>query len=421
MNVLIINKKDVTGGGAFIAGYRHFQALKHAHIDAHFLVLNKTSTETDIISIPTNFWSRLHAKLIQTLSKLCDKLYGKNNGGVFSVGKFGVSLSKHPLVQQADIIHIHWINQGLLSIKGLAELKKLGKPIFWTAHDMWSLTGGCHYSGSCIKFSSSCSYCPQVTFSGKNDISQRLFTQKQQLYKQFNLRIVACSNWMKSLAIQSPLLKDNHIPVNVIPNPIDITLFNPIEKELAKKDLGIDTQKKTILFVSVKVNDLRKGFSYFKRALSLLSAEQPELKGQLQILIMGTAEEKEFSDFPFPVSFLGHISNQKKLVTCYAAAEVLVVPSLEDNLPNTVMEAMACGTAVTAFHTGGIPDMIDHLENGYLAAFLSEKDLKKGVLHVLANSKTLGEKARLKVVNTFSYDKVASQFIDLYQEALSNR
>ena len=336
----------------------------------------------------------------------------------FSPAKFGANLSFHPAIQQADLLHLHWINFGFLSLSGLQSLFELGKPIVWTLHDQWAFTGGCHYSRGCDHFLSHCRNCPYLKKPGEHDLSYKVFEQKKQLFGKANVHFTPPSQWLADEAQRSALLRD--FPFTVIPYAIDQTVFQPVTRTNANTHLELpDTGTARLLFGSANVTDTRKGFAYFAEALTLLHQQHPELAPE--ILIFGKGRSYLFNELPYTVRHLGLLTSEDDIVAAYNAADAMVVPSLEDNLPNTVIEAMACGTPVVGFRTGGIPEMIDHEQNGYLADVGSAQQLANGLAFILKhpNPDELRQNARQSAETRFSEAVVARQHIELYSRLMS--
>ena len=342
----------------------------------------------------------------------------------FSPAVFGANLTFHPAIQQADVLHLHWINFGFLSIDTLRSLFALGKPIVWTLHDQWAFTGGCHYSRGCDRFLSHCRSCPYLKTPGDQDLSYRIFEQKIRLFETANILFTPPSRWLADEAMRSTLLR--RFPFVVIPYAIDQRVFCPIDRAEANAFLdlpGTDRPDRPtrLLFGSANVTDTRKGFHYFADALTLLHQQHPNLTPE--ILIFGKGRSYLFDELPYPVRQLGILTTDDDIVAAYNAADAMVVPSLEDNLPNTVIESLACGTPVVAFRTGGIPEMIDHRQNGYLAAVGSAQELADGLAFVLthSNPETLRQNARQSAETRFSETVVARQHLEVYQSLLSQR
>lgn len=338
----------------------------------------------------------------------------------FSPAVFGTNLDLHPAIQQADVLHLHWINFGFLSIDTLRNLFALKKPIVWTLHDQWAFTGGCHYARGCDRFLNHCQLCPYLKNPGEHDLSYRIFEQKVGLFENANVLFTPPSRWLADEAMRSTLLR--RFPFVVIPYAIDQRVFCPIDRAEANAFLDLPTTNRTrLLFGSANVTDTRKGFRYFAQALTLLRQQHPDLTPE--ILVFGKGRSYLFDQLPYPIRHLGILTTEDDIVAAYNAADALVVPSLEDNLPNTIIESLACGTPVVAFRTGGIPEMIDHRQNGYLATVGSAQELADGLAFILThpNPKTLRQNARQSAETRFSEEVVANQHLDLYRQLLNER
>lgn len=422
MKVTLINTADA-GGGAPAACMRLLKALQFKQVDAKLLVQKKSTNNNSVEVISEGWLGKLKALYHFLAERIPFILFDAEDRSVrfaFSTAATGTSIAKQQLVQQADILHLHWINQGFLSINNLKELVRLGKPVVWTLHDMWAFTGGCHYAGDCDHFTKRCGHCWMLSDPEGKDISNKGWIHKMHLFEDVNsIVFVTCSNWLGDMARKSSLLEGYRI--ETIPNPIDTALFTPRDKNTLRKKWDIAEGKKIILFGAANIMDRRKGINYLVEALDYLKNNHPD-KGEIEIVIFGKNKAFDVELLPFTVYEVGIVNNQEDMAELYSLADVYVTPAIEDNLPNTVMEAMASGTPVVAFHTGGIPDMIDHLQNGYLAEFKSPADLAAGISYVLENNidGKLSENARNKVLQNFTNEIVAGKYLNIYQSLLKH-
>lgn len=422
MKVLLINTSESRGGAA-VACKRLMKSLKKQGIGVKMLVRDKQSADPDVISVnKTGLDKRINNLrfVYERLVIWLNNFFSRKNLFAVSLGDTGVDVSDHPLVKEADIIHLHWINQGMLSLKGIRKLLKLGKPIVWTMHDMWPCTGICHYARDCSHYTDHCGDCFFLKQSGGKDLSYRIFQKKLRVGYE-NIFFVVCSEWLRAKAEKSGLLKRSRILT--IPNPLDTDLFLPSDKLEVRKKLGLSLDSCFLLFGAAKVGDVRKGFEYYFEALRLLNREMPELNGKLELLFMGEAGLEIPKDIPYPAHFTGFLTDEKKIADWYNAANLFVLPSLEENLPNMIMESMACGTPVVGFDTGGIPEMIDHLENGYIADYRDSADLMRGIYWTLfeADYRILSQKARQKVLENYTKEIVAQKYYSLYEQLLNTK
>ena len=286
--------------------------------------------------------------------------------GSFSYPVLGTNVAKFEEVKNADIIYIHWALKGLLNFRSIKQIARLNKPVIIFLHDMWNITGGCHHSFTCEKYKTEgCNNCPMFPTDKKNDLSAKEFNKKVKLYSKYNnLYFVSPSRWLYTCAKESLLTKDK--PVFYIPNILDNTIFKPADKTTAKQILNIDANETVIAFGAITVNSPYKGWAYLQKALELLS--QDDSLKNISVLIFGTEYNKEIADsIAFKTRFMGYLKDEYSTALVYNAADVFIAPSLAEAFGYVVMEALSCGTPVVGFDVGGIPDMISHKENGYLA------------------------------------------------------
>lgn len=334
----------------------------------------------------------------------------------------GVDITALREFKEADVIHLHWINQGMLSIGNIKKILDSGKPVVWTMHDVWPATAICHYTRGCEQFKSQCCRCPLLPGGGsKRDLAARVWRKKQKALENRLVHFVACSNWLAGEAKKSALLAGQSI--TSIPNTIDTHVFCPTDKAAARLGLGLPQDKNIILFVSQKVTDKRKGMDYLIEAVRMLTEKHPEMKNNTGVAILGGRSEELEGKLDLPVYPLGYISEDHHIAAAYNAADVFVTPSLEENLPNTIMEALACGVPCVGFKVGGIPEMIDNGKNGYVAALRDAKDLADGIHWTLcvADRKALSDAARQKVSLCYSQHSVALKYIEVYSQAIAYR
>jgi glycosyltransferase involved in cell wall biosynthesis len=416
MKVTLINTADA-GGGAAAACHRLLKALAEQKVDGRLLVQYKKTNDERVEGIVNNRISKLKVQFNFLRERIPFLLFHEKDKSVrfaFSTANAGMSIVNQGAVKDADILHLHWTNSGFLSVDDLKKLVATGKPIVWTLHDMWAFTGGCHYSGTCDNYLRECGNCLFLRDAGDNDLSHKGWLHKAALFAGAkNITFVTCSKWLAGVAKQSSLIKD--LRVQAIPNPIDINIFSPKDKVNERAKRGIDPSAKIILFGAANINDKRKGISYLVDALNILKNNYPK-RGNIEMVIFGKNKHFDVTQLPFKVHELNLITSQEELAEIYSLADVFVTPSLEDNLPNTIMEALSCGTPVVAFNTGGIPEMINHRQNGYLAEFKSATDMAKGLHEILnlADATEFSDNARQKVLDNYTNEKVAQQYINLY-------
>jgi glycosyltransferase involved in cell wall biosynthesis len=309
---------------------------------------------------------------------------------------------------ETDIVHIHWVGDNYLPIQQLA---KINAPIIWTLHDMWAFTGGCHYSGECQAYQTGCGNCPQLVVPQPNDISQQIIIQKTQAWSDIPMTMVCPSRWLADCVQNSQILGSKDI--KVIPNGIDTTIFKPIDKTSARQAFNLPQDKKLVLFGAFGgTQDPRKGFPFLRDALQLLPEES-----NMELVVFGS-DTPEQLDVDLPVHQIGRLQDNVSMVLLYSACDVFVLPSLQDNLPNTLIESLSCGTPCIAFDTGGISDTIQHQQNGYLAQVKDSHDLAKGIQWTLEQS-LQPSIIHQNTVEKYHLPHITEQYSQLYQ-SLSN-
>jgi len=419
MKVTHISSSNIYGGSGR-AAYRIHTALKEVGVDSRLLVLNKFSNERDIKTVTDTLAQKILNKVRPRYEKSILNLYRTGENSPFSIASKGINVTKENVVKKTDIINLHWINKSFLSLKSLKQIGELNKPIVWTLHDMWAFTGGCHYSNGCRGYENLCGKCPVLGSQKLNDLSRKILLRKIKIFKDLNLTIVTPSNWLADCARRSTLFKSNRI--EVIPNPINTRVFKPVDKEIARKILNLPEKKLLLLFsMSPSASKERKGVDYLIESLLIAEHKYPELSEKTELLIMGINNSEEIKNLPFKAHFLGVLRDDITINLCYNAADIYVMPSIEDNLPNAAIESLSCGTPVLGFEVGGVPDIINHKENGYLAEQKNTEDLTEGLRWVLEDKKRLarlGKNAREKVLKNYTYEIIGGKYLNLYESLL---
>ncbi len=410
MKILILNTFDIQGGAAR-AAYRLHKALLNEGVNSQMLVQNKSSDDYTVLSSSTKIGQGF-PKLKQALDLIPTQFYPHKTKTLFSPSWLPFS----PIINQIskinpDIVHLHWVCGGMLKIEDLPRIKK---PIVWSLHDMWAFTGGCHYDEDCGRYKKNCAYCKVLASNKENDLSSRILKRKNKSFKRDDLIVIGLSQWLSNAAKESYLFKNKTI-IN-LPNPIDTNLFKPFEQKKARQLWNLPENKKLVLFGAMgATSDPRKGYQELIGSLQRLQNEE------IEWVIFGNSEPKEKPNFKFKSHYTGQLYDDVSLITLYNACDVMLVPSLQENLSNAIMESLACGTPVVGFNIGGNSDMIEHHKNGYLAKPFDSYDLAKGIEWVLGDEerhKQLCFAAREKVIEKFDSEKVAKQYIDLYQSLL---
>lgn len=408
MKVVHLSTSDKSGGAA-IAAYRLNEAMRIHHIDSKMLVYQKGNDDENVISVIGKFLRKrylLHFYLSLAFKRLILKA-----PFAFSFGFRGLShVSKHKLLLEADIIYIHFVNCGFLSLSEMNAILSLGKPVIFFMHDMWLLTGGCHHSFECIKYTSHCHDCPNIDRKlWKNIVVYNFKERKRKICLHRNVHVVAPSLWLANCAKNSALF--NEIGVDCIPNLLDTTIFKLTDKEKARDYFKFPLNKKLILFGADGGSKNRyKGWQYLKEALRKISDLDVEI-----VVFGNKLDDNAVAEIPFTVHSVGHVADINSMVALYNAVDVFVTPSLAEAFGQTVFEAQACGTLVVGFDVGGIPDLIKHLNTGYLAKYMDSNDLALGIEWALQykDDKKMIERMRNYVIDNFSYEVVVRKHLNL--------
>jgi len=409
LKIAQFNRDDIQGGAAK-ASYRLYRGLKKLDASIDYFVKNRSLEDPNIIKLKQlpnnikNFESKInHQYINQNRSLKTNTLFSfsYNNSILENISKY-------------DIINLHWIDF-FLSFENIYSLCQTNKPIVWTLHDMRPFTGGCHYSNTCEEFSKDCLKCAQL-LEDKLYLPNKNLNLKQQIIENANLTIVTPSIWLAKEAKKSLLFKNKRI--EVIPNSIDSTIFQAIDKNKAKELLKIETDTIVLGFGVLNHNERRKGFNELLIAIKKIESSLKEKK--VIGLFFGQSDIK---DFPIPIINNGHISDEKELSLVYSALDIFILPSLEDNLPNTILESLSCQTPIIAFDTGGIRDIVSK-ENGILVEKSNTSSLSNAILE-LVNDKKLreekGKRGRELIVKNYQIETQAKRYLELYQELIKTK
>lgn len=412
MQVLLINTSERAGGAA-IAASRLTAALNRNGVKATLLVRDKTTDSVTTVRLPQRLRLRW-AFLWERLRIWAANGFTRRGLWEVDIAASGADITTLPEFREADVVHLHWVNQGLLSMQQIAKILASGKPVVWTMHDMWPCTAICHHARMCTLFHSHCHDCPQLLRPNSRDLSWQVFERKAQAYDGGNITFVGCSQWLAGEARKSALLKGHQVVS--IPNTYDSQLFHPINdasRVALRRQLGLPKDRRLVLFACQKVTNEHKGLEYLVQAL--LSSSFAVMDQKLTMVVVGQMAENVAQSIPFPVCTMGYVNDEATMAQLYQAVDVFVTPSLEENLPNTIMEAMACGTPCVGFRIGGIPEMIDHKQNGYVAAYRDAEDLAAGISFVLNDLERLAAGAAQKAAETWNEERVASQYRALFE------
>jgi glycosyltransferase involved in cell wall biosynthesis len=373
-NLKIVHLQFLTTSAS--PGNRLHAAFLNAGIESSILSLHSELSGDDRISSlgrKSRWTSKINNKVQEYLTR--------NTKALFSFPIIGSDISQMEQIKHADIIYIHWVLHGFLSLKNIEQLAKLNKPIIIFMHDMWMVTGGCHHSFTCKKYVTKCHNCELFPDGKKIDLATIEFEKKLKLFsKNNNLFFVSPSKWLQSCAKQSALTRSK--PIFYIPNILDNKIFKPFDKKVAKQIFNLDSNKTVIAFGAMSIDSPYKGWEYLQKAFEILYED--EKYRDIQVLIFGSGYNKHIADaIPYKTEFVGFVNSEYTTTLIYNAANIFVAPSVAEAFGYVVLESLCCGTPVVAFETGGIPDIIDHKVNGYLASYRDSVDLARGIKYCI--------------------------------------
>jgi len=415
MKVMHLAKSDE--GGAGRAAYRLHRGLRNIDIDSQMRVQYKGSDDI-LVKMEKSTISKVISKLKinEHLDGLPLQLYRQRERTDFSTDWVMDAIAPKVKQSDPDIINLHWVCKGFLQIE---TLPKFQRPLVWTVHDMWPFTGGCNYAQKCDRYRDSCGECPILHSNKHQDISHWVWKRKAKAWKNLNLTIVSPSAWLAHCVSYSSLFRDRRI--EVIPHGLDTQTYKPIDRFVARQLLNFPQDKQLVLFGALYPNsDRRKGFHLLQTALQ--SLRQSIWQDRIDLVVFGASRPENPVDMGFKSHYLGRLHDDISLVTAYAAADVMVVPSIQEAFGQTASESLACGTPVVAFDGTGLKDIVEHQKNGYLAQPYQIEDLATGIAWVLENRERhqkLRERAREKATVEWNLELQARRYINIFTEILS--
>ena len=421
MKMLQVSTHDISGGAAR-ATFRLHRGLRQMDQDCCMLVRYKDTDDEFVSAVGQDREKDENAFFLETpiQEHYINAHRTDISNTLFSLPYPGYDISRSPLVQNADIINLHWVSH-FQSPVTLNQIFALGKPVVWTLHDQWAFTGGCHYSAGCGGYQSNCSQCPQLA-EDPFSLPEAVLHDKEELFQNANLTIVTPSQWMGRCARESRLFKS--LRVEVIANSLETDLYSPIPKEQAKKSLEIPDDAVTLLFGAIDGAEKRKGFAELTGAMKTCrenEAFQALLrKNQIRLICFGSPND-QLESMGIPVVSLGRLGTDEDIRDAYSAADIFLLPSLEDNLPNTILESMSCGTPVVAFDVGGVPDMVTDSVNGLLVKAFDTQKMGEAIVSLLVDPEkrsAMGKACRERVSNDYALDVQAGNYLKLYDDLL---
>jgi glycosyltransferase involved in cell wall biosynthesis len=388
--------------------------------DSILLVAHRRSDDPTVLTcvLPSNLSSRLQRRIrAQQINRSFSRYRGTRPAGYekFTDDRtpYGSTLVRQ--LPACDVINLHWIAD-FVDLTGFFSQVPSGVPIFWRLSDMNAVTGGCHYDNGCGRYLTGCGTCPQIGSTDPEDLSRQIWRRKQAVFDRIDsgrLHIIALNRWMADTVRQSPLLRK--FQVTIIPNGVDTNVFAPRDRSLSRDVLDIPKDRRVVLFAAAEgVANKRKGFSMLTQALRALH-------GVKDLLLVCVGGQGQRLDVDIPHLHLGHVHDERLLSLVYSAADLYVIPSLQDNQPNTVLEAMACGTPVVGFDVGGIPDMVRPQVTGLISAPEDVTALGAAIVDLLGSSEkrsAMSQASRRIVMEEYTRERQVKRYAELYAAAL---
>lgn len=360
-------------GGAAVVTYRLVEALRAMGVDARMLVCEKLS-KSDFVKVCASFRKIQYAFLKERLNVYVHNHFKRESLFKIDPASDGLNLWTHPWVKDADAVFFGWVNQGMLSFKGMRKILALGKPVVWIMHDMWNMTGVCHHAGGCTGYLSECGDCPLLGNKGHGyDMSHRVWELKRRLYAPGKLKFIAVSTWLAGKASESKLMRN--MDVAVIPNPFAI--YSDSEDGRAEKRIG----PVRIVFGAARLDDPIKGLPVLKKALDVLRSSYPDVAKDVELVTFGGFKDIEsLRHFAIPHVHMGMLKGASEIRKAYESCDIVVSTSDYETLPGTLVEGQAYGCIPVAIDHGGQRDIVDHLKTGYLVQWNDSASIRAGMV-----------------------------------------
>ncbi len=409
----IVSNSD-TAGGANRAAFRLYRAMRAADGTTGMTVAQKRGDDwgvqgTDGLLEKAQRWLRPRVGAgFLALQKSPDP-------NIRSANILPSRLASRLERNDADVLNLHWIGGETLSIEDLGRLRK---PVVWTFHDMWPLCGAEHFAddGADARWRHGYDAHNRIAGSSGPDLDRHTWNRKRRAWTR-PLHVIAPSRWMAECVAGSALMRD--WPVSVVPNVLDTGMFKPLERAHSRHALNLPQDRRIVLFGALGGSrDVRKGYDLLLGALGHLAAAH----GDVLCVVFGQGAPRRPAALPFPIAWMGHVADDTTLALLYSAADVVVTPSRQENLPQSATEAHACGCPVVAFRCGGLPDVVDHGATGYLARPFEPADLAHGIAWVLADParrRALGAAARARALRLWSPHAVVPAYRAVVEAALA--
>ncbi len=426
--IVIVSMSD--SGGAGTAAWRLHRGLQAAGQDSTMLVGTKKRQDPTVKVLPLGagdgdvtlldadpsnaVWQHAAERWRRNMTSYPNRPPGLET---FTDGRSEIRLDRVREIRDADVVNLHWV-AGVVDVPTVAPALT-GKPVVWTLHDLNAFTGGCHYAAGCTKYRDTCGACPALGSDREQDLSRRTWSEREALYRELDLHVVTPSAWLANEARSSGLLRGRDVRHIRNAHPLDV--FKPRDTRALRQKLQLADDERVILFGADAVSNLRKGFALLERALPHM-AQRLNPDERVVLLTMGRKPVALTPPATMRVQHLGSLADENRIAAVYSLADLFVIPSLEDNLPNTIAEAHACGTPAVGFAIGGIPEMIEHQVAGYLAKPFEVRDLAAGLawtLDAVRGDAGMRQRCRDHAERDYDHARQAAEYVALFDELLA--
>ena len=407
MKIKVLHLSHTDGNsGAGRAAYRIHKSLLDIGVDSTMLVSQKRSFDSRVSILSNNLVGQFLIKIKEYLEARIAKNLARDGSVFLSLARYSqYRASRINKLFKVDVVTLYWVNGAFMLPE---DIKKIKQPIVWRLSDAWPFTGGCHYPGKCGRFEQHCGNCPQLSSPSEKDSSSQLWERKFDSFKELDLTIVAPSNWMAGLAKSSSLFAN--FPIKVIPTGVDLELYSPRDVNEARNHFGLPLNCKIILFGAMSPeDDKRKGYLELLTALQVVA--DADLSKNIMAVLFGNNSDLNIN-LPIPSVSVGRLNNDNDLANLYSCADIVAVPSLEDNLPNIALESLACGVPVVGFDVCGMSDIVKNDFNGRLVDVEKPQELGNTMIEILSSSKTLSKMS-------YNSREYAELHFDLKNQALA--
>jgi glycosyltransferase involved in cell wall biosynthesis len=420
MRIVHINTFESRGGAARAANRLH-RGLRAQGLDSSMFVAQRDTGDQDVVMFqsPNDLTVRLRrAARRRYLQWDLARIASAQRSGAEIFTDDRTPHGAEPLRQlpQGDIFHLHWV-AGFVDYKLFLPGAARSAPLVWTLHDMNPFTGGCHYDASCGRYAFRCGVCPQLESEEETDLSNEIWRRKRDAYSSISpgrLHVITPSQWLASEAKRSALF--NGFPVSVIPYGLDVTTFSPRNRTFAREFFGIPNDRLVILCIADRLDNRRKGLGPLREALA-------GLKDHPDFLLATIGQGDALQDSGMPHASLGYMNDDRLVSLAYSTADVFVCPSSQDNLPNTILESMACAVPVVSFSVGGVPEMVREGITGNLVPAGDIQGLREAIVGILrdrARRVAMAANCRQVAVGEYSLEIQAKRYISLYETILAS-